>query len=1250
MIFMKAKITLFVLAVIVCSVQYLSATVIQLSAPNDLYTYVNSMNDGDIIELISTNYEYTWRSQLAITTEKNITIRAKSGLAGKPVVRFTNTTASAFIRYNSSSTAIPTKKWKFEGITFDGYNATSAISATGFFVSNLTYPTYGIAFEANECEFKNFSDNILLFQGSTAPGSPTLAQAGKLTLTNCEFRNFGRNAINSSSSLTYTPDSTVVRNCLFDGSSAQGFIVLSRTNYKHFFIDHCTFLNSTSRELNLARSTNTSYIQNSLFVNNTNTTANVYTPTIGTDCGIYYTGTGTKATIYPNSTSARNTNPALDTRGIATASGYLSGSTDGLPVGYYGTQITLSERELTDLNYQLSNGPSAARSFLVSGERLTSNLTITAPANFEVSTSAGTGYSSSLTLTPSGKAIASTAIYIRLKSELQVGVYTGTVSVSSTGSASKSLSVAGNVTEKPTIFTSITTLSGFNYTFGSGPSTQQQFILNGSSLTGNAIITAPAGYEISLTSGVSFSGAGTLNIASIGGKITNLIIYTRLKSALTAGSYTGNITITSTGADTKIIALAGSVTAAPVVITTNKTALTNFSYNYGSGPSAIQSFTVSGTGITDYINITAPANYEISTTTGTSFSGKSSIALSTSTGTIAATTIYVRLIKDLAVGVYNEAITFSATGGTSKQLNLGGFVSISNGIALSTTAISGLSYTYNNGPSAERSFVITGNNLSSYIIVTAPANYEVSTGSGTSFSGAGQMLLDPTSINGTQLTVYIRLATGLTTGNYNGTLSVSSSGSTTRNITITGSVYDPVTIKTDAAIYPARLNGGLTITSKWLLSKNTSNYSASNEIVAASGMARDVALRNGKLLFMDRGNKQIVIIDGSTGLKESPLVLNTSLFSYTGRNKANTADSTYLNGTLQFYGIKTDNSKNVLINNQTSSSAERFQIYKIDMATGNGTLIIDQANMATLFPAASAMRFDFFDVWGDVNTNAVILAPNGASPAMEIYKWVISDGVAEAPTVIRIDNTTIGTYLTGLENLGGYPRIYPVAEDKYYIDGGGTYPTLISSAGTIESGFYKRPGALTDSVTVAGQKWTMNSGNNGLCEFSLGNNYFFLSSATISTSSPASAFRLFRFQDAARNFETIDCMWTFPQAGFGSATNSYRTAVPLVETNGNTANVYLYCGENGYAKYEVVYNPDVTAINNTSALKPGIRLYGDIIQTDETCERIELYNCTGQLIQHNIKTNRIKKPVEPGIYILKFSCNDKQFNYKIQIK
>ena len=1227
----------------------LHATVIQLTAPNDLSSVVNTLNDGDIIELISTSYEYNWKQQINIAVDKNITIRAKSGLASRPVVRFSNTAASVFIRLNSTLATPSVKKWKFEGICFDGYNSGSNVYATGFFVSNVASQAYGINFEADNCLFRNFSDITFIYQGNNAPSSPTLAQGGNVVLQNCEFRSQGRRVLNSSSSLSYSPDSVSIRNCLFEGPVTESFILLTRANFKHYDINHCSFINSASRELNLAQTTQTSYIRNCLFLNNTNTNSNTYSVTLGADCGIYYTGSGTRSTIYPRSTSARTTNPAPDAQGIATASTYLTGSTDGLPVGFYGNQITLSERELNELNYPYGAGPSASKTLIVSGVRLTNPINVQAPAGFEISTTASTAYSSSLTLNPSSKTVSPTTIYVRLAAGKSAGTYSGNIRFTSTGSASKTAALSGTVAEGAGVFPSVTSLSGFSYTFGSGPSAQQQFVLNASSLTANAIVTAPTGYELSLTSGVSFAGSATLNIAAIAGKITNLNIYVRLKSLLSAGTYNGNINITSTGAGSKTIALSGTVNAAPVIINTNKTSLSNFSYNYGNGPSAIQNLTVNGTGITDNITLTAPASYEISTTGGTAFSAKSSILLSPVAGNVATTTIYVRLKKDLAIGIYNESLSVSATGGTSKQINLSGFVSEATGITSSVSSLTGFNYDVQNGPSAEKAFIITGNNLTSYVIVTAPANYEVSTGSGASFSGAGQMLLDPNAINGQQLTIYCRLMSGLSVGAYSGSLTISSSGVSSKTISLSGNVYNPITIKTDPASYAPRMEGKLTLTSKWLFSKNLANYSAGNELVAASGIARDVTTLNAKLLFTDRANKQIVVINGTTGLKETPIPLNSSLFTYTGRNKANTADSTYLAGSYQFYGIKTDNAGNLLISNLISTGTDRFQIYKIDTSTGNGTLVIDQPNLSTLFPSVTSIRLDFFSVWGDVNNNAVILAANSGAPAMVVFKWTITNGTASAPVAIPLDNITTGTSLTGLENLGGYARTYQTSDTRFYVDGGSIYPTLVNNSGQAVSGFYKQPTALIDSITISGQKWAMNTGNNGVAEFSLGDNHFLITSATNAAGSPASTFRLFKFKDNNKAFEQLECLWTFPQAGFGATSNSYRTAVPMIETNGNTAYIYLYCGENGVGKYEMVYDPNYTDVQNHFVQSPAFRMEKNEIVFEKQVDKIDVFTLTGLNIVTKNAVTRITKPSNPGIYILQFTSEGKLTKAKILV-
>lgn len=110
-------------------------------------------------------------------------------------------------------------------------------------------------------------------------------------------------------------------------------------------------------------------------------------------------------------------------------------------------------------------------------------------------------------------------------------------------------------------------------------------------------------------------------------------------------------------------------------ITVSETALTGFSYEEGSGPSAEQSFTVSGSDLTNDITLTPPTNYEISTGTGGSFSATNPITLTQSGGSVAETTIYVRLKAGLSAAEYNaEDISVASVDATTQTVSCSGSV------------------------------------------------------------------------------------------------------------------------------------------------------------------------------------------------------------------------------------------------------------------------------------------------------------------------------------------------------------------------------------------------------------------------------------------------------------------------------------------------------------------------------------------------------------------------------------------------
>ncbi|HQM17648.1 MAG TPA: hypothetical protein PL116_07455, partial [Candidatus Cloacimonas sp.] len=122
------------------------------------------------------------------------------------------------------------------------------------------------------------------------------------------------------------------------------------------------------------------------------------------------------------------------------------------------------------------------------------------------------------------------------------------------------------------------------------------------------------------------------------------------------------------------IKLTGTSSSTPT-ITVNPETLTGFSYVQGSGPSSEKTFTISGSNLTANISIDAPTDYEISKTSGGSFSAVDPLVLTQSGGSVSATTIYVRLKAGLSAGNYNnKTITASSTGATSKTVTCSGTV------------------------------------------------------------------------------------------------------------------------------------------------------------------------------------------------------------------------------------------------------------------------------------------------------------------------------------------------------------------------------------------------------------------------------------------------------------------------------------------------------------------------------------------------------------------------------------------------
>ena len=112
----------------------------------------------------------------------------------------------------------------------------------------------------------------------------------------------------------------------------------------------------------------------------------------------------------------------------------------------------------------------------------------------------------------------------------------------------------------PTITVTPSSLTGFTYVEGNGPSAAQTITVSGTNLTSDITLdTTTDKYEMSLNEASGYTNNLTLTPSA--GEVAETTIYVRLKADMPVNaSYNGDIVITSTDATTKYVNLSGSVT------------------------------------------------------------------------------------------------------------------------------------------------------------------------------------------------------------------------------------------------------------------------------------------------------------------------------------------------------------------------------------------------------------------------------------------------------------------------------------------------------------------------------------------------------------------------------------------------------------------------------------------------------------------------------------------------------------------
>jgi hypothetical protein len=352
-----------------------------------------------------------------------------------------------------------------------------------------------------------------------------------------------------------------------------------------------------------------------------------------------------------------------------------------------------------DLGTATQGAVGAAKNYTVFDDDVIGPVTIAAPTGVEVSSDGGASYHSTLTLMPISGIVRAT-INARISAAATLGAVTGKIVNSSIGATTQEVTVIGtvNVPTAPTISVSPSSLD-LGTTMQGTVSSSKTYTNSGILLDSPMVITAPTGVEISDDDGASYHT--TLTLTQTAGTVASTTIHVRLILTSTEGVVFGRITNTSTGAVEQDVTVTSTVVVPTPTITVSPVSL-DLGTTTAATAGTATSYTVSGTSLTAPINIVVPAGIEISSDSGVSY--HNSLTLMPTSGTVASTTISVRISATAAPGIFTGSITNISEGATEGDVAVTGTVVVGD----QTLSYHQNAFAVNLSPAAAASFTIAG--------------------------------------------------------------------------------------------------------------------------------------------------------------------------------------------------------------------------------------------------------------------------------------------------------------------------------------------------------------------------------------------------------------------------------------------------------------------------------------------------------------------------------------------------------------
>ncbi|QQS35300.1 MAG: carbohydrate-binding protein [Ignavibacteriales bacterium] len=327
----------------------------------------------------------------------------------------------------------------------------------------------------------------------------------------------------------------------------------------------------------------------------------------------------------------------------------------------------------------VANNFSPSISYFVNGTNLSESVVVKAPDYFKVSTD-NSAFSDSLVLSLSGGSLPSTEIYVRFEPLIPSGTVSGILTHTS-GDVSSNFLVSGiALIGEPTISSNVSfglvTGNSITVNFSGGNGSDRLVVVK----SGSAVNWQPS-------DGIIVSGINSNYQSAADQGSGNKVVYSGMGSQVTVTGLAGstdyyfavyefnvgtnnshNYLTSSSGTGSQTTAAAPTILVSPTSVSFGNVTVNTISLEKNYSVSANTLTPLSGV-----ITITAPAGFEISTTSGSGFS--SFLELPYTGGTLNNTTIYVRFLPT-SVSSYGGNISNAGADAVTKNVAVTG-----NGIA-----------------------------------------------------------------------------------------------------------------------------------------------------------------------------------------------------------------------------------------------------------------------------------------------------------------------------------------------------------------------------------------------------------------------------------------------------------------------------------------------------------------------------------------------------------------------------------------